>query len=248
MIAFSGGVDSTFLLKVAVEVLGSDNVLAVTSSSRIHPDKEIEHAKKIAEEIGVKHYLIKTSELENIKFIKNDKKRCYYCKSELFGQLHQVAENKGYYPILDGSNYDDKQSDYRPGRKAAGELDIKSPLELAELTKSEIRNLSQRLDLPTWDEPSSACLTTRIPYGEKITSKRLDMIEKAENYLNNYDLKQIRVRHHDDNTARIEVNPKEMPIIINNSQQINKKLQEIGYTYITLDLEGYRTGSMNKIL
>ncbi len=247
-VAFSGGVDSTFLLKVAADVLGKDNVLAITSCAETYPAEELEEAKKLAREMDVKHHITYTSELENEDFVNNDRLRCYYCKKELFGKLKEIASEKGFNYVLDGSNYDDQVNDYRPGLKAVAELSVKSPLKEAELTKDEIRSFSKKLGLPTWSKGSFACLSSRFPYGDKITVDKLSMVDKAERYLRSFGFAQLRVRHHDENTARIEVLPEDFSLLIKNRKNIVGELKEIGYTYITIDLEGYRTGSMNEVL
>ncbi|SJZ43307.1 ATP-dependent sacrificial sulfur transferase LarE [Selenihalanaerobacter shriftii] len=247
LIAFSGGVDSTFLLRVAYDILG-DKVAAFTSASKIHPDEETEEARELAKKIGVRHIVDTTDELYNDDFAQNDKLRCYYCKFYIFNNLKEVAAQEGYAQVADGANYDDYINDYRPGLKAAKELEVRSPLKEAEITKKEIREISKRLDLPTWDKPAFACLSSRIPYGDRITEDKLEMVGAAERYLRQFDFNQLRVRHHDQYTARIEVAPNDMEFFFNNREQIVDKLKEIGYTYITLDLEGYRTGSMNEVL
>ena len=248
VVAFSGGVDSTFLLKVAVKALGAENVLAVTSCTETYPAFEKKQAEELAADIGVNHELIFTEELENEDFTRNDRHRCYYCKYELFTQIKELARKQGYSYVLDGSNYDDRVHDYRPGMKAARELEVRSPLMEARLTKEEIRTLSRRFDLPTWDKPSFACLSSRFPYGEEITADKLKMVGRAENYLREIISGQLRVRHHDQKTARIEIEPEEFPQLINRKADIVEFLRELGYTYITLDLVGYRTGSMNEVL
>ncbi len=247
-IAFSGGVDSTFLLKTAVEVLGKENVLAVTSSAETYPSQELKQAKQLAADMEVKHHITYTTELENEKFVKNDKLRCYYCKHELFSDVKQIAADKGYNYVLDGSNYDDLVNDYRPGMKAAEELEVRSPLKEAELTKKEIRILSKKLNLPTWNKPAFACLSSRFPYGDKITVEKLSMVDRAEKFMRKYNFNQLRVRHHDQDTARIEVLPEDFTVLLNNREEIINKFKDIGYTYITIDLQGYRTGSMNEVL
>ncbi|MCK8824101.1 ATP-dependent sacrificial sulfur transferase LarE [Fuchsiella alkaliacetigena] len=247
LIAFSGGVDSTFLLKVAHDVLG-DQVAALTSASETYPAEQLEEAKELAQEIGVRHIVTSTTELENHDFTKNDKLRCYHCKLELFSELKEVAAEEGYAEVADGANYDDYANDYRPGLKAAEELGVRSPLKEAEITKEEIRELSRDLGLPTWDKPAFACLSSRFPYGEQITADKLELVDAAERYLRQFDFEQLRVRHHDQHTARIEVTPADMEFFLENRQQIVARLKEIGYTYVTLDLEGYRTGSMNEVL
>ncbi len=246
LVAYSGGVDSTLLLQVAQEVLG-ERVVAVTAKSPTYPEREYEQAKATASRLGLKHITIFTEELNNPQFARNPFDRCYYCKSELFQKLRQIASQEGLKWIADGTNYDDL-GDHRPGRIAATELGVLSPLCEAGLTKSDIRGLSQRLGLATWDKPSFACLASRFPYGDEITSEKLNMVAEAEDYLHSLGFTQVRVRHHD-NTARIEVTPEEMGRFHHPElcQQIVSRLKTIGYTYATLDLEGYRTGSMNEV-
>lgn len=247
-VAFSGGVDSTFLLKAAVEVLGKGNVLAVTSCAETYPSEEEKEAKKLALEMGAEHHLIQTTELDNENFVKNDQKRCYYCKKELFSEVIKVADKKGYNYVLDGSNYDDHLHDYRPGMQAAREMEVKSPLKEAGMTKDDIRALSKEYGLSTWNKPAFACLSSRFPYGDQITVEKLEMVDQAEKFMRNQEISQFRVRHHDQNTARIEVLPEDLPLMIKKKDEIVNKLKDIGYTYITLDLEGYRSGSMNEVL
>ncbi len=248
VIAFSGGVDSTFLLKVATEVLPKEKVLAVTSRSETYPQKQLEEAKELAESMFVEHIITYTSELENERFAQNDKLRCYYCKHELFSEIISIAKDHGFKFVADGSNYDDHIHDYRPGLKAAAELEVRSPLKEAEFTKNDIRIISKKLGLSTWEKASFACLSSRFPYGDKITIENLTMVDRAEEFLQGYNFQQLRVRHHDDNTARIEILPEDMPVLLKDREEIVKKLKEIGYTYITMDIEGYRTGSMNELL
>ncbi len=245
LVAYSGGVDSTFLLKVAHDLL-HDDVLAVTATSPTYPKRELEEAKKIAKGLGVKHLIIESKEFELREFRNNPPDRCYYCKRELFSKLIRIAKKYNFEYILDGSNYDDR-SDYRPGRRASKELGIRSPLEEVGLTKAEIRILSKSLGLPTWGKQPFACLSSRFPYGEEITREKLKRVEEAEDFLNHLGLSVYRVRNHGD-IARIEVSPLEMEMILKFSDDIIKRFKEIGYTYITLDLEGYRTGSMNENL
>lgn len=245
LIAYSGGVDSTLLLSVAKDVLG-ENVFAVTSRSGIHPEKEHKFAVKMAKKLKVKHLTITTDELYNPSFTANPVNRCYYCKKELFTKLQKIAATKNIKWISDGTNYDDR-NDFRPGMLALKELSIRSPLKEARLTKEEIRHLSKRFKLPTWNKPPLACLVSRIPYGDKITIQKLKMINEAENYLCNLGMKQVRVRHHGD-IARIEVLPIDIPKLIlqKTREKILKKFKKLGYKYITLDLQGYRSGSMNE--
>ncbi|MEH7415205.1 ATP-dependent sacrificial sulfur transferase LarE [Neobacillus drentensis] len=246
VVAFSGGVDSTFLLKAAVETLGTEQVLAVTADSESYPSSELEEAKVLAEKIGAKHQVIETSELAIPGYAENNKNRCYFCKSSLFDHLIPVMEEKGFQNVIYGVIADDL-NEFRPGMKAAKEKGIRGPLQEAELYKEEIRELSKAFNLPTWNKPSLACLSSRIAYGEFITKEKLTKVEKAEDYLRSLQIRQVRVRTHQD-IARIEVEPSEMAIVLNHHEQIVKQLQDFGYKYITLDLVGYQSGSMNKVL
>lgn len=246
-VAFSGGVDSTFLIKVAHEVLG-DKLIAVTATSSTYPKRELKEAIKYAEDIGVKHIIISSEELEIEGFASNPKNRCYYCKKELFTKIQEVAIANNVEYVFDGSNIDDT-GDYRPGMQAAKELKVVSPIKDAFLTKNDIRELSKKLGLSTWNKPSFACLSSRFPYGNQITLPKLKMVDKAEQFLLDMGIKQVRVRHHGD-IARIEVSPEEREQFfnINIMDKIGKQFKEIGFTYVTLDMIGYRTGSMNEVL
>lgn len=246
VVAFSGGVDSTFLLKAAVETLGAGHVLAVTADSETYPSSELLEARELAEAIGVKHQVIETSELAIPGYAENNKNRCYFCKSSLFDHLIPVMEEKGYNNVIYGVIADD-MNEHRPGMQAAKEKGIRGPLLEANLFKEEIRELSQQFDLPTWNKPSFACLSSRIAYGEYITKEKLTKVEKAEAYLKSLNIRQVRVRTHQE-IARIEVEPDDMKIVLENHTAIVKELQEYGYKYITLDLLGYKSGSMNKVL
>ncbi|MFC1571910.1 ATP-dependent sacrificial sulfur transferase LarE [Candidatus Margulisiibacteriota bacterium] len=247
LIAYSGGVDSTFLLKVAKDALG-DNVLAVIAESPTFPQEEVEFAKSLCEQFGVKYQIIQTDEYNNEDFVCNSKDRCYYCKSELFGKLWQIAKENGIEYVLDGSNFDDK-SDYRPGHKAKQELGVRSPLMELAFTKQDIRSLSKELGIPTWDKPSYACLSSRIPYGTRITKEILAKVGTGERFLRSLGFKQLRVRHHD-SIVRIEVDQESIAKITQDGllDTITKRFEDLGYLYVTLDLKGYRTGSMNKAL
>jgi len=247
LIAYSGGVDSTFLLKVAKDVLDK-KVVAVTASSLTYPSYEIENARKMAEGLCIRHLTIKTDELSNLKFTENSQDRCYWCKRELFLKLAGLAREYKLNYVLDGSNYDDTR-DFRPGMKAADELGVRSPLKEVGLTKDEIRSFSKRFGLPTWNKPSFACLATRFPYGMKITRENLIKVDKAERFLRKFGIAQVRVRHHD-KLARIEVQKEDIPKLLEEKlrRQVLSCFKKLGYSYVTVDLEGYRSGSMNEAL
>jgi len=247
LVAYSGGVDSTFLLKVAREEL-RDGVIAVTVKSEIHHLGEIIDAKEMAKKFKVKHLFINIDILSNKEFIKNPKERCYICKKEIFSQISEMAEELNLNFVADGSNYDDL-GDYRPGMKAVRELKIRSPLQEALLTKDDIRLLSKEMGLPTWNKPSNSCLATRIPYGDEITSEKLKRIERAESFIHNLGFEQVRVRYYNQ-LAKIEVGGKDFFLFMEEDlrEKIIDKLKKLGFIYITLDLQGYRTGSMNEEL
>ncbi|GAB6269136.1 MAG: ATP-dependent sacrificial sulfur transferase LarE [Smithella sp.] len=246
-VAYSGGVDSTFLLKVAHDVL-QDRVIAVTARSSIHPQREFKEAAEFARSAGIKHIIIQSEELEIEGFTDNPPHRCYLCKYELFSKIKEVAGKHGIKHIAEGSNIDDL-GDYRPGMKAIKELGIISPLKDAGLGKDVIRKLSKQMRLLTWDKQSFACLASRFPYGEKITQEKLAMVDRAEQCLLSFGFKQVRVRHHGD-TARIEVAEAERPKFFDLELMDNvyKQFREIGFAYTALDLQGYRTGSMNEVI
>jgi uncharacterized protein len=247
VVGFSGGVDSTFLVSVAREVLG-DKAMAVTASSSTFPQREMREAVEFAKGIGIKHEIIKSEELEIDGFSKNPKNRCYYCKKELFSKLLDIAREGGYCFVADGANTDDT-GDYRPGMMAARELGVRSPLLEAGLSKKDIRVLSKEMGLPTWDKPSFACLSSRVPYGQEITAHKLAMIDEAEQFLIDLGFRQVRVRHHGD-IARIEVEQGEIARLLPKDvrDSVCSRLKKIGFKYVTLDLDGYRTGSMNEVL
>ncbi len=245
VVAYSGGVDSTLLAKVAQDRLG-DKVLAVTAISETYPQAEISEAREVAKSLGLNHIIIKTEELDNPDFASNPPDHCYYCKYELFTKLKQIALEHNIKYVADGSNYDDL-SDHRPGMKAADELGVRSPLIEAELTKEDIRAISQKMGLSTWNKPSFACLASRFPYGIPITRDALTQIDQAEQFIRRLGVKQLRVRHHN-TIARIEVDPSDFPLMIEKRSEIVARLRELGYTYVALDLNGYRMGSMNKVL
>lgn len=246
-IAYSGGVDSTFLLKAAYDVLG-DKVIAVTAKSSTYPEREFKEATSYINDLGAKHIVIISEELDIQGFSKNPTNRCYFCKKELFTKIKEVAANHNIKYVMDGSNSDDT-GDFRPGMKAAKELQVISPLKDAGLTKKDIRELSKRLNVPTWNKPSFACLSSRIPYGNEITVEKLGMVEKAEQMLLDMGFWQVRVRHHGE-IARIEVSQEEREKFFNIEimDKIGTEFRKIGFKYVTLDLLGYRTGSMNEVL
>ena len=248
VVAYSGGVDSTFLLRMAKDTLGKENVLAVTALSPLYPERELRGAKRMASEMGVRHLLIESNELEIEGFSKNPTNRCYFCKRELFGELKRVAQQENISSIIEGSTLDD-EGDYRPGKRAIGELNIRSPLLEASFTKADVREASKALGLPTWDKPSFACLASRFPYGQEITEEALRKVDEAEDFLIGLGFKQVRVRHYQD-LARIEVYPEEIEKFMDGAMRTNivERLKKIGYRYITLDLQGFRSGSMNEVL
>ncbi|KHD84893.1 ATP-dependent sacrificial sulfur transferase LarE [Heyndrickxia ginsengihumi] len=246
IVAFSGGVDSTFLLKVAVDVLGSENVLAVTADSETYPSSELKAAKQLASWIGAQHQVIETSELSIPGYAENDRNRCYFCKASLFEELIPIMEAKGFKNVVYGLIADD-MSEHRPGVRAAKEKGVRGPLQEAELYKEEIRELSKSMNLSTWNKPSFACLSSRIAYGERITAEKLTKVDKSEAYIKSFGIRQVRVRTHGD-IARIEVEPQDMAkMLIYNSEIVNA-LKKFGYQYISLDLAGYKSGSMNQVL
>jgi uncharacterized protein len=244
LVAYSGGVDSTFLATVAYEALGP-GMLAVLAYSPTYTAAERQEAEEIVRKVGFHYKTIESNEMDNTDFVANPPERCYFCRMSLFAELKEIADKEGLAWIVDGMNYDDL-SDYRPGRKAAEESGVRSPLIEAELTKEEIRRLSREKGLPTWNRPASPCLASRIPYGTPITLETLQLIAEGEQFLHNLGLGQLRLRHHGD-IARIEVDEEEMGIILKDEirRKIIQKLKSLGYRYVTLDLVGYRTGSLN---
>lgn len=246
LIAYSGGVDSTLLLCVTAKLLGKENVIAATATSPTYTKQELELTKKITAEIGIKHVIFETEEFNNPDFVLNSEKRCYYCKKELFTKLHRLKKEFNCDVIMDGSNYDDLL-DYRPGSIAEKEENIATPLKDAFFTKTDIRKYSKELSLITYNYPSLACLSSRIPYNEPITKEKLLMIEKGELFLRSLGFKNVRIRTYD-KTARIEVEKEKLKRILKHKDKIISYLKSLGYIYITLDLEGYRTGSMNAVL
>ena len=247
LVAFSGGADSTLLLYLAHKEL-EDRTVALVASSPTYPDSEITKAKEIIREWRVRLVEIYSNELEIPAFKENSPRRCYYCKQELFQKCREKAGEMGLRYVADGANFDDR-GDYRPGMEAARELGIRSPLMEAGLTKADIREISRHLGLPTWNKPSLACLASRFPYGTEISPVRLQLVEKAEEHLRSLGFGQVRVRYHGD-LARIEVEPSEIHRLLDSNlrEKVVRGLKEAGFTYITLDLQGYRTGAMNETL
>ena len=248
VIGYSGGVDSTLLVKVAHDVL-SGNALAVIGKSATYPSREYEEAVRTALAIGVRHIEVNTEETDVLKFRENPVDRCYYCKTELFSKLHDIARERSMAWIADGAITDDL-GDFRPGRRAGEEQRVRSPLLEAGFSKADVRELSRLLELPTWEKGSFACLSSRFPYGMPISLESLAKIDAAENLLRDMGFREFRVRYHDERTARIEVGAREIwnAVRDENRARIVSRLKELGFNYVTLDLQGYRTGSMNETI
>lgn len=244
-VAFSGGVDSTFLLRVARDVLG-DRAVAVTALSASYPRAELEESRRLAAAIGARQIEIETRELDRAEYVRNAPDRCYFCKSELFEKLIPLADREGLRAVIYGEIADDR-SDHRPGARAAKEARVRAPLAEVGLTKLEIRALSREMGLSTWDKPSFACLSSRIPYGGEVTAEKLSQIERAEDVLRGIGLRVFRVRHHD-TLARIEIDPADFAPLLAVRDLVIARLKEIGYSYVTLDLQGFRSGSLNEVL
>ena len=244
VIGFSGGVDSTLLFAVAAEVLG-ERALAVTATSETYPERELNEAQELAARIGGRHRVMVSEELDIPQFKDNPRNRCYYCKKELFGKLRAIAEEEGLPHVLDGTNMDDR-SDHRPGRQAAFEIKVRSPLEEAGFTKEDIRALSRALKLPTWDKPAYACLSSRFPYGTAITRERVRQVGQAEESLRELGFRILRVRYHG-NVARLEVGEQEfIQATTALRDEVVQRVKGAGFTYVAIDLQGYRTGAMNE--
>ena len=249
VVAYSGGVDSTYLLAASLEALGTEQVLAVTAVSPTYPASEREEAAAVACRLGVRQRFIHTEELDDPRFADNPPERCYYCKSHLFQDLAEVAQVEDLNCVVYGATVDDV-GDHRPGMRAARELGAQAPLLEAGLTKDEVRALSKELQLPTWSKPAMACLASRFPYHSTITAEALGRVEEAEDFMRReMGVRQVRVRHHD-NVARLEVDRSDLPLLLSeeNRRRVVARLKEIGYTYVTVDLEGFRSGSMNEVL
>jgi pyridinium-3,5-biscarboxylic acid mononucleotide sulfurtransferase len=245
IVAFSGGVDSAYLGLAATKVLGS-RALCITADSPSYPDHHRQLALRIARDFSLHHEIVATAELERPEYRANPVDRCYFCKHELYTTLSRIAQDRGVRVIMDGNNADDR-GDYRPGRKAAREFGVRSPLDEVGLCKDEIRELSRQAGLPTWDEPASACLSSRIPYHSEVTGEKLRIIERAEDILRDLGFRVCRVRHHD-TLARLEIGREELPRALEPAlrERIVRELRALGYQHVTIDLQGYRMGSLNE--
>ena len=246
-VAFSGGVDSTFLLKTAHDTLGTDSVLALTARSAAFPAFELEDAVSFCEAEGIRQRVIESQEVDSQGFSENPPDRCYICKKAKFSKIRSIAREEGMNFVCDGTNASDA-ADYRPGMRALEELDIQSPLREAGLTKAEIRELSRGLGLATWQKPSYACLASRFPYGERITIEKLKQVGRAEQFLMDRGFRQMRVRVHGEDLARIEVMPEDMDRLLALREEITSAFRSLGYIYVSMDLRGFRSGSMNEAL
>jgi pyridinium-3,5-biscarboxylic acid mononucleotide sulfurtransferase len=247
VVAFSGGVDSTFVAAAAYDALG-DRALAVTGVSPSIPASEVEEAKSLAKGIGIEHRMIDTHEMDRPGYVENSPERCFFCKDELYSLLDQMTQIDGYDHVADGCNMDDL-GDHRPGRRAAADHGVRSPLIEAGLTKDDIRALSKERGLPTWDKPAMACLSSRIPYGSPVTIEALDQIEAAEMFLRSLGIRQLRVRHHG-SVARIELDEGGMAVLMQSGRRsaVVERFKALGFAYVTLDLAGFRSGSMNEVI
>jgi pyridinium-3,5-biscarboxylic acid mononucleotide sulfurtransferase len=243
VIALSGGVDSVLLAYAARQALG-ERAIAMTADSPSMPRRELAEARRLAQQIGIRHLVFESHEMENPSYTANPVERCYFCKVETFAEIERMAKEHGFKTLCYGENMDDN-GDYRPGSNAAREFGVRSPLKEAGLGKQEIRLLAQRFGLPVWDKPASACLSSRFPYGSEITVEKLMQVEEAENYLHDLGLQQYRVRHHE-TIARIEVEEAEMVKLLSQAQLIVKRFKQLGFKYVTMDLAGYRRGSLNE--
>jgi uncharacterized protein len=246
LVAFSGGVDSSLALAVAARALPRHRVLAVTSNNETYLPSELDLAREFADSLGVEHLVVNTRELDNPNYASNPTNRCYFCKSTLYSDLARLAREKGYACVVDGANKDD-EGDYRPGRKAAKELGVVSVLSAARMSKDEVRELAKHLGLPTWDKPALACLSSRFPYGQEITPEKLTQVARAEEFLRREGFQQVRVRHHGE-IARLEVGPGELERAFAMREKISAELLDAGFLYVTLDLAGYKSGSLNRAL
>jgi uncharacterized protein len=246
LVAFSGGVDSSLALAICARALPKGKVLAVTSNNETYLPSELDLAREFAGSLGVEHLIVNTRELDNPDYASNPANRCYFCKSTLYSDLRRIAGERGYACVVDGANADD-EGDYRPGRKAAKELEVVSPLSLAGVGKAEVRELAKHLGLPSWDKPALACLSSRFPYGQEITAEKLAQVARAEEFLREQGFRQVRVRHHGE-IARLEVGPEEMERAFALREKISAELREAGFLYVALDMSGYASGSLNAAL
>ncbi len=245
LVAFSGGVDSSLLLRAAHDALGP-RAVAATGLSQTYAAEEMDDARRLAAEIGAEHLHVSTMELTDSRYANNSHQRCFFCKTELYTRLHDVARQRGLNVVVDGSNADDLD-DFRPGMRAARDLGIRSPLQDVGLRKGEIREISAELGLPTWDKPAVACLSSRFAYGDPITVEKLSQVAAAETFLRGLGFRGFRVRHHGD-VARLELPPEHMPEAVERNEEIVAGIKAVGYRYVALDLVGYRAGSMNEVL
>lgn len=246
LVAFSGGVDSSLALAVAARALPIQSVLAVTSNNETYLPSELDLASDFAKSLGVEHLVVNTRELDDPNYASNPTNRCYFCKSTLYSDLEALAQERGFGCVVDGANADD-EGDYRPGRKAAKELGVVSPLSSAGVGKDEVRELALHLGLPSWDKPALACLSSRFPYGQEITPEKLTQVARAEEFLRTRGFRQVRVRHHGE-IARLEVGPEEMERAFAEREEITAELKDAGFLYVALDLAGYKSGSLNAVL
>jgi len=248
LVAFSGGVDSALLLAVGKEALG-DRILAVTTSSPLYPESFMERARRVAASLGVEHIFVETAEMEDEAFLSNPPERCYLCKRELYADMARIATDRGIAQVIDGTQADDT-GDYRPGMRAASEFGVRSPLLEAGFTKEDVRALSREMGLETWDVPAGPCLASRVPYEEAITWEKLEAIEKGEAFLASLGFRELRVRYTGNRTARIEVEAGDIARLVDPDlrESVVRKMKELGFVYVTLDLQGFRSGSMNEAL
>ncbi|CAN5130412.1 ATP-dependent sacrificial sulfur transferase LarE [soil metagenome] len=246
LVAYSGGVDSSLALAVAARAFPRDSVLAVTSNNETYLPSELNLARDFVDSLGVEHLVVNTRELDNPNYASNPANRCYFCKSTLYSDLAKLAEERGFGCVVDGANADDA-GDHRPGRKAAGEIGVVSPLSLAGVDKAEVREMAKFLGLPSWDKPALACLSSRFPYGQEITPEKLAQVTRAEEFMRTRGFRQVRVRHHGD-IARLEVGPEEMERAFAEREEIAAELLDAGFLHVALDLSGYRSGSLNAAL
>ncbi len=246
LVAFSGGVDSSLALAIAARALPKERVLAVTSNNETYLPSELDLASGLAGSLGVEHLVVNTRELDDPNYSSNPTNRCYFCKSTLYSDLEALAEERGYGCVVDGANADD-EGDYRPGRKAAKELGVVSPLSRVGVGKEEVRKLAKYLGLPSWDKPALACLSSRFPYGQEITPEKLTQVARAEEFMRSRGFGQVRVRHHGE-IARLEVGPDEIERAFAEREEISAELKDAGFLYVALELDGYKSGSLNTAL